>query len=157
VDDDVFEDEASPNPASHASFEFLQALDTVSDRQPAQAEPAGGRAESYAETEFEPEYEPVFEARNAAAEPPSAAAAARDERHEAPERSVAVPEASDPVSLAAELGLRAGMPRDELRRLRRAFALKNHPDRLGPSRREAASRRMTIANALIDAALRRAT
>ena len=66
------------------------------------------------------------------------------------------PTACDPASLIAELGLKAGMTRSELRRLRRRFAIKNHPDRLTPPHREAASRRMTIANSLIDAALRRA-
>jgi hypothetical protein len=162
LDEDVAEDGPGPNPSSHASFEFLRALDTVADRQWARPEPAGGLAGSYAETEFEPEYEAPFqvapfEARDAAAEAPSATEAAHDERREAQARIATVSEASDPVSLAAELGLRAGMPRAELRRLRRDFALKNHPDRVGPLRSETASRRMTIANALIDAALRQAT
>jgi hypothetical protein len=65
-------------------------------------------------------------------------------------------EGCDPAALAAELGLRDGMARAELQRLRRRFALGNHPDRLGAAQRQIASRRMTIANSLIDAALRRA-
>ncbi len=42
----------------------------------------------------------------------------------------------------------------ELRRLRRQFALKLHPDRLDASQREAAVGRMSRVNALIDSALK---
>jgi hypothetical protein len=66
------------------------------------------------------------------------------------------PETCEPEALARELGLRPGLTRHELARARRAFALDNHPDRLPPSRRETATRRMTLANALIDAAMRQA-
>jgi hypothetical protein len=38
----------------------------------------------------------------------------------------------------------------DLSQLRRQFALANHPDRVGASEREIATRRMMIANMLID-------
>lgn len=43
----------------------------------------------------------------------------------------------------------------DIRERRRAFALANHPDRVGADYRDAATRRMMVANQLIDAALAR--
>lgn len=62
---------------------------------------------------------------------------------------------TDRFSIAAELNLRAGMPRDEIYRIRREFALSNHPDLFDSGLREIATRRMTIANMLIDEELRK--
>jgi hypothetical protein len=59
----------------------------------------------------------------------------------------------DPASVADPLNLRPGLLPGELHRLRRAYALANHPDRVSPWERDAATRRMSIANALIDEAL----
>jgi len=56
--------------------------------------------------------------------------------------------------IAAELGLGSARSRAELRRIRRDFARRNHPDRVPAWLRDEATRRMTIANALIDGALR---
>lgn len=53
-----------------------------------------------------------------------------------------------------ELRLTSDLTADDLNRIRREFALQNHPDRVTPARRELATRRMTIANALIDEALK---
>jgi hypothetical protein len=67
------------------------------------------------------------------------------------------PQPAEPArygSVAEELGLRPGLAPRELIALRRAFALANHPDRLPPERRDEATRRMAIANILIDRALR---
>jgi hypothetical protein len=61
----------------------------------------------------------------------------------------------DQPSVAAELALRPEMSEEELRHIRRAFALANHPDRLLPEERARATRRMTLANMLIDAHLKR--
>ena len=61
----------------------------------------------------------------------------------------------DPDAIAAELGL-ASARAGELGRLRRAFALKNHPDRVAPHLRSRALARMQVANGLIDEARRRA-
>jgi hypothetical protein len=57
-------------------------------------------------------------------------------------------------AIAEELGLHADLSLNELKKLRRTFARDNHPDRLDPSRREVATRRMTIANMLIDREIR---
>jgi hypothetical protein len=56
-------------------------------------------------------------------------------------------------SVADELQLTADLTLEDLHRIRREFALANHPDRVAPPMRERATRRMTIANALIDEAL----
>ncbi len=62
----------------------------------------------------------------------------------------------DRDAVAAELRLRPGLSRAELHRIRRDFARSNHPDRVPPSWRDEANQRMTIANALIDRALKEA-
>lgn len=58
--------------------------------------------------------------------------------------------------IARELGLRSDATVEELKRIRRLYALSNHPDVSAEGGREAATRRMQIANLLIDEALRRA-
>lgn len=54
-----------------------------------------------------------------------------------------------------DLGLSDGMTPDDLHRIRREFALKNHPDRVPPALRGLATMRMVAANTLIDQALAR--
>lgn len=61
----------------------------------------------------------------------------------------------EPEEIAVELGLDTARPAD-LGQLRRAFALKNHPDRVPPLLRQRALQRMQVANVLIDEARRRA-
>ena len=61
----------------------------------------------------------------------------------------------EPDVIAAELGLADATPAD-FGRLRRVFALKNHPDRVAPNLRQRALQRMQVANGLIDEAKRRA-
>jgi hypothetical protein len=61
----------------------------------------------------------------------------------------------EPDAIAAELGLADAAPAD-FGRLRRIFALKNHPDRVAPDLRQRALQRMQVANGLIDEAKRRA-
>jgi hypothetical protein len=55
--------------------------------------------------------------------------------------------------VASELNIEEEMSSAELHRIRRAFALANHPDRVPSEHREEATERMTIANALLDQAL----
>lgn len=55
-----------------------------------------------------------------------------------------------------DLALTETMTAAEIRESRRGFALSNHPDRVAEGYREAATIRMTIANRLVEAALRRA-
>jgi len=64
------------------------------------------------------------------------------------------PGISEAESIAEELCLRGQLSAKDLRRIRREFALGNHPDRVSAPRRERATRRMIIANALIDQALK---
>ena len=61
----------------------------------------------------------------------------------------------EPDVIALELGLAGAAPVD-LGKLRRAFALKNHPDRVAPYLKQLALKRMQVANGLIDEAKRRA-
>lgn len=65
------------------------------------------------------------------------------------------PPSIDPDAIAAELGLAEAKPAD-LARLRRIFALANHPDRVAPHLRQRAMVRMQLANMMIDDAKRRA-
>jgi len=55
-------------------------------------------------------------------------------------------------NIAYELGLRGDLSKLDLRKIRRDFAKENHPDRCEEAFREEATRRMTIANMLIDEA-----
>jgi hypothetical protein len=64
------------------------------------------------------------------------------------------PPKSDHDAVMEELHLTAGLSAGDLVRLRREFAKSNHPDRVPSPAREAATRRMTIANCIIDEALR---
>ena len=93
----------------------------------------------------------------------SALAAARSGRAQAPSGKAAAPnpklraasaQKSEDEAIAEELGLRADLAIVDLRRIRRDFAKKNHPDRFEPAQRLGAARRMTIANMLIDARLK---
>ena len=59
-------------------------------------------------------------------------------------------------NVADDLGLVPGMSKAEIRDKRRAFARSNHPDHIAAEFRDAATIRMTIANRLVEAALRRA-
>ena len=61
---------------------------------------------------------------------------------------------SETETVAEELRLRPRLTAKELRRIRREFARGNHPDRVPASLRERATRRMIIANTLIDQALK---
>ncbi|MEI9899732.1 MAG: hypothetical protein WDN31_05810 [Hyphomicrobium sp.] len=62
---------------------------------------------------------------------------------------------ADPQAVAGELCITEQMTLADLTRLRRRFALANHPDRAGADEREVATRRMMVANMLIDGAIKR--
>lgn len=61
----------------------------------------------------------------------------------------------DPEAIAAELGIDPTTSPAQLHDLRRTFARSNHPDCVPAAFRANATIRMTVANQLIDAALRR--
>jgi hypothetical protein len=67
----------------------------------------------------------------------------------------AMPQACDAEALARELQLGPHLTAKELERIRRDFARCNHPDRVAPGDRDLATRRMALANVLIDQALQR--
>jgi hypothetical protein len=56
----------------------------------------------------------------------------------------------DPNKILSELGLHSGATEEEIALLRREFALRNHPDRVPAELRDIATRRMMIANDLMD-------
>jgi hypothetical protein len=56
--------------------------------------------------------------------------------------------------LAEELHLSPDLTVEDLHRLRREFAIYNHPDRVDASERDRATRRMALVNVLIDKALK---
>lgn len=64
------------------------------------------------------------------------------------------PPKSEHEQVVDELCLTPDLTATDLKLLRRRFAKTNHPDRVPPAVREQATRRMTIANSLIDEALR---
>lgn len=57
-----------------------------------------------------------------------------------------------PEAILAELGLTENLSHDELNRRRRLYMWRNHPDRRGEAQRESATRRVAIANMLVDRA-----
>jgi hypothetical protein len=71
-----------------------------------------------------------------------------------PESPSPEPPRSEHDAVMAELHLTPNLTCEDLARIRREFAKLNHPDRVLPPEREEATRRMTIANSLIDEALR---
>jgi hypothetical protein len=58
----------------------------------------------------------------------------------------------EPEAIFHELGLSDAVPPSELGARRRAFAFRNHPDRVAPHLRQRAMVRMQVANMLIDEA-----
>ena len=64
------------------------------------------------------------------------------------------PARSEHAQILGELHLTPSLTAHDLKLIRRRFAMANHPDRVAPDIREQATRRMTIANSLIDEALR---
>ena len=84
------------------------------------------------------------------------------EPQETPQAPADIPKTPDWIDrlsddhVAEDLGLAPGMSPAEIRARRRAFARSNHPDRVHQDFRAAATIRMTIANRLAEAALKRA-
>jgi hypothetical protein len=64
------------------------------------------------------------------------------------------PQKTEDERIAEELGVTPELRTIDLKRIRRDFAKRNHPDRFGPANRSNAERRMSIANMLIDELMR---
>ena len=87
-------------------------------------------------------------------DPPSATEAlSRIYADESAPAATPPPPACDRETIAGELRLTPELTARDLERIRREFALANHPDRVAPLDRDHATRRMTLANTLIDQAL----
>jgi hypothetical protein len=71
-----------------------------------------------------------------------------------PEAARLPPVKTEDQAISEELGLNPELATVDLKRIRRDFAKKNHPDRFEPDRRTNAARRMSIANMLIDEQMR---
>ena len=111
---------------------------SLSPAHPAPAAPAGGWTYAAAETPA------VF----------SSVAAA--EMYVDPDVPFTTANRSVEEAVADELQLSDALEPPDLERIRRTFAYRNHPDRVGPAHKMQASRRMTVANVLIDQALKAA-
>jgi len=83
---------------------------------------------------------------------PAACGAAAAEMYIDADLSETVPRSIE-EAVALELQLSDDLAPAELERLRRRFAYRNHPDRVGPAHQARALLRMTVANVLIDQAL----
>lgn len=75
--------------------------------------------------------------------------------HRSKSRAPRVMKPADPQSVVNELKIAPHMTFADLGRLRREFALANHPDRAAAPERENATHRMMIANMLIDREMQR--
>jgi hypothetical protein len=76
-----------------------------------------------------------------------------DEQDEpAPKLESPIPAGDSAEAILGELGLIENLTHDELNQVRRLFMWRNHPDRHSESERERATRRVAIANMLVDRA-----
>lgn len=127
ADEAVHASSGQPGRGAHASVEIRQALDRMAGRIRAYIS-AGLLSRVYSEnlSRTQPQ-------ETAADQPPIL---------------------SEHDQVVAELHLTPNLTPTDLRLIRRRFAKKHHPDRVTPDVREQATRRMTIANSLIDEALR---
>jgi hypothetical protein len=134
------EEEEDPAPAgaggrgrTHGSGEFLRTLESMA-----------GRVRAYVSARL---LAGVYADTAAPADPP-------EPEKPRPAPPPAPPPRSEHDTVVDELHLTPNLSADALKHLRRRFAKANHPDRVAADAREQATRRMTIANVLIDAALR---
>jgi len=137
------EETSAPRAASQprGGVEFLRTLENMA-----------GRVKTYVSTRIlaglYAERDPVEAADTAAREVPPQAPPPQ------PPPQPPKPAKSEHETVVEELHLTSNLSADDLKHLRRQFAKVNHPDRVSAAAREQATRRMTIANVLIDEALR---
>jgi hypothetical protein len=95
----------------------------------------------------------------AAEVPPASPIAAAAEMYVAVDIPTTAPKATPRCveeAVAQELQLSDDLAPADLERIRRRFAYRNHPDRVGPAHKARALQRMTVANVLVDQALKAA-
>ena len=127
-DDRAPEAPRKPQAASYGSSEFLHTIDRMAGKVRSYMS-AGLLARLYSEGFSRP---PMREAAHVPPPPPK----------------------SEHEQVVDELHLTPSLSPTDLKLIRRRFAKVNHPDRVPPATRDQATRRMTIANSLIDEALR---
>lgn len=140
ADEDLDDDAIAVSPRIHGLLTGL-AFDVMEGISVASARPG----QAYLDN-LEPETVAVIEPAAIVPPPPE------------PEPEPAMPEhlaRTSPQDVAAELAISARDTVQSLGEKRRSFAKSNHPDGVHPKFREPASARMTIANLLIDEAIRR--
>jgi hypothetical protein len=130
---------------------FSDVLDMVSEGQPA---PRGEGVRSSPEIRADIGWLLHLVSSAAAPHDGLASAMKRDHRADTYTEDYVEPtmvvKADDDDSIAAELALSRVTSLKELKQIRRAFALRNHPDLFEPSVQPLATRRMKAANMLID-------
>ncbi|NHT76318.1 hypothetical protein G8E10_11270 [Rhizobiaceae bacterium CRRU44] len=145
----------------------LERIEAEDPREDAEATPRSGIAGFNAGLAFDTEraaggdavrqaYADMDEAVSAAPEPPlPRPAPVLQAAKPLPRQRPAHLDRLTPAQVAEDLELSNADTPVTLAERRRAFANRNHPDRHAPEDREAATTRMTIANMLVDEALRR--
>ena len=101
----------------------------------------------------------AWRGRFALTSPPACSSRLYSEGFSRPPAAEAAPEPPPPPKseheqVVDELHITPNLTSRDLKLIRRRFAKTNHPDRVPPPVRDQATRRMTIANSLIDEALR---
>jgi len=132
--DDQNDEPLRPETSHPASFEFRRVIDDLAGKVRSYVS-AHILSRLYAETASQPE-------ANRRAEPSP------------PPSPPPLPSKSVHDTVLDELHLTPNLSADDLVKLRREYAKTHHPDLVMPDSREEATRRMTIANVLIDEALR---
>jgi len=104
----------------------------------------------------QPTHEPAYVSPNALSQIYESTAASFGPTKPAPQKAAepAPAPSTKPQDIARELKLRIWHSAGQILEIRRRFAMINHPDRVADTMRDAATTRMSIANGLIDAALR---
>lgn len=139
-----------------SGMSFAELVESLEGARPTQAEYGPGTAISSGAA-AQPTHEPAYVSPNALSQIYETTAA-----NFGPTPPPVVSQQSQPVAapstkpqdIARELKLRMWHSVDQIMEIRRSFAMKNHPDRVAVAIRDAATVRMSIANTLIDEALR---
>ncbi|MDO9382589.1 MAG: hypothetical protein Q7T86_06960 [Hyphomicrobiaceae bacterium] len=101
----------------------------------------------------QPTHEPAYVSPNALSQIYESTAVSFGPTRPAAQKTDPAP-STRPQDIARELKLRIWHSAGQLLEIRRRFAMNNHPDRVAATMRDAATTRMSIANGLIDEALR---
>ncbi len=155
--DDLFvaaEPPATPEPRPTIPFDYLAVAEELHSGRIKVSGDAVSAEYRHSSEDFAAELKALLgelEAGQTAGEAPKAGDQSDADSNDIPVEALSI----DPAAIAVELGL-DGPALPDLSRLRRVFALKNHPDRVPTHLRQRALQRMQVANGLIDEAKHRA-